>query len=84
MWASQNVFETVLFLFFYYILHLGEFKMATCQSTVKTLLGEPKSVLAREGLEAYHGGWGVPQDHPLGLQEPFQAPQKQPGQKQKA
>ena len=30
--------------------------MATCQSAVKTLLGEPGSVLAREWLEAYHGG----------------------------
>ena len=30
--------------------------MATRQSAVKTLLGEPGSVLAREWLEAYHGG----------------------------
>ena len=32
--------------------------MATRQSAVKTLLDEPKSVLAREWLEAYHGGSG--------------------------
>ena len=30
--------------------------MATRPSAVKTLLGEPESVLAREWLEAYHGG----------------------------
>ena len=57
--------------------------MATRQSAVKTLLDEPKSVLAREWLEAYHGGRGVQQDHPLGLQERCQAPHKRSGQKQK-
>ena len=30
--------------------------MATRQSGVKTLFCEPESVLAREWLEAYHGG----------------------------
>ena len=57
--------------------------MATRQSAVKTLLNEPESVLAREWLLAYHGGRGVHQDHPLGLQEPCQTPHKQAGQKQK-
>ena len=30
--------------------------MATRQSALKTLLGGPESVLAREWLKAYHGG----------------------------
>ena len=30
--------------------------MATRHSSEKTFLGEPESVLAREWLEAYHGG----------------------------
>ena len=32
------------------------FQMATRHSSEKTFLGEPESVLAREWLEAYHGG----------------------------
>ena len=64
----------------YNFLHLGQFQMATRQIGVKTLLGEPKSVLARERLKAGRGR-GAQQDLPLGLQEQDQAPHKQAGQK---
>ena len=77
MWPSQNVMKT---LFFYLYPSFGSITDGNSPERRENLAWRARVCAGQGVARGLPRGRGVRQDHPLGLQEPCQAPYKEAGQ----
>ena len=80
MWPSQNVLNTI---FFNLYSSFGSIPDGNTPERCENLTRRARVCAGQGVARGLPRGRGARQDHPLGLQEPCQAPLKQAGQKQK-